>query len=87
MLDGISINDRATPGCVNPPTVRLVEAIEKLASPLTANKAISSAEEVRQGDVTKVNHTLGMSIITRRHAGPAAMSSRTLAVTERMKAS
>lgn len=34
-LDGMSINDLATPGCVNPPTVRLVELMVKLASPLT----------------------------------------------------
>lgn len=38
VLDGTSISDLATPGCVNPPTVKFVEAIEKLASPLTVNK-------------------------------------------------
>ena len=35
MLAGISIRGLATPGWVNPPTVRLVEVIAKLASPLT----------------------------------------------------
>ena len=40
-------------------------------------KSGKEAEEARQGDVKKLNHALGMSIITRRHARPAA---------ERMKA-
>ena len=36
LLDGISIRFLATPGCVNPPIVSLVDDITKLASPLTA---------------------------------------------------
>ena len=35
---GISIKDRATPGCVKPPTVRWVDFITKLASPHTIKK-------------------------------------------------
>ena len=40
VLAGMLIRARATPGCVNPTTVRLVEDMEKFASPLTVKKKL-----------------------------------------------
>ena len=42
MFMGASIIERATPGCVNPPIVTIVEDMAKFASPHTKEKCVAN---------------------------------------------
>ena len=57
MFMGASIIKRATPGCVNPPIVTIIEDMEKFASPHTKQKGSHQSMRYLLSPSLKHTHT------------------------------